>query len=340
MKGKCLTVAVLAMAAVAVADDDGSKVLHATGPAKVKTDVSALPVACDAKVTVAGEAESLLPRGRTFTLVWHDEFNGSTLDLTKWNYRTNFWGIRFKAFAGPEDNAVVLKDGRAHLRIVRRADGEFCSPQLQTGELMWDFPPMKQPKGFWWLPKREPAKFVHRYGYYECRCRLQRKPGWWSAFWMQTETQGCTLDAARSGIEHDIMESFYPGEVSRHMFHYDGYGDNYRNFSIPREANAKGAKDKGDLRISTDEFHTFGLLWEPDGYSVYIDGRQHGEKSDPKRGEAVSACPQFILISTECQWYRQNRMTGRAVVELEDAWKANDDFVVDYVRVYDIEGVQ
>ena len=25
-------------------------------------------------------------------------------------------------------------------------------------------------------------KFMHRYGYYECRCRLQQKAGWWSAF--------------------------------------------------------------------------------------------------------------------------------------------------------------
>jgi hypothetical protein len=30
-------------------------------------------------------------------------------------------------------------------------------------------------------------------------------------------------------------------------------------------------------------------------------------------------------------------MTGSAVPELEDVVKNNDDFVVDYVRVYDIE---
>ena len=31
---------------------------------------------------------------------------------------------------------------------------------------------MDNPKSFWPLPKREKAKFTHRYGYYECRCRL------------------------------------------------------------------------------------------------------------------------------------------------------------------------
>jgi len=35
-------------------------------------------------------------------------------------------------------------------------------------------------------------------------------------------------------------------------------------------------------------------------------------------------------------WYRQNRMTGKGVVELEAAAAAGDDFVVDFVRVYDI----
>ncbi|MBO6266827.1 MAG: hypothetical protein J6M06_01200, partial [Synergistaceae bacterium] len=44
------------------------------------------------------------------------------------------------------------------------------SPQLQTGELVWDVPHEENPKGFWPLPKREKAKFAHRYGYYECRC--------------------------------------------------------------------------------------------------------------------------------------------------------------------------
>jgi hypothetical protein len=50
----------------------------------------------------------------------------------------------------------------------------------------------------------------------------------------------------------------------------------------------------------------------------------------------VSHVPEFILISTEAKWYRQNMMTGKGVPELEDAVLANDDFVVDYVRVYDV----
>ena len=311
---------------------DGSKVLHAKETHGTMVKPESLPLRCTARETVKGEAPSLLPDGRDFSLVWNDEFNGSQLDASKWGYRTNFWGQRFSAFAGPEDGCVEVKDGKAHLKLKQRADGQFCSPQLQTGELLWDYSWDENRKGFWPIGKREPPKFVHRYGYYESRFRLQRRPGWWSAFWMQSETQGVCLDPARAGIEHDIMESFAPGCVGRHMFHMNGYGADYKGFCTPRPVPGQ----THTLNVSTDDFHTFGLLWEPDGYTVFVDGRQDGEKVGTGPGEAVSQTPEFILISTECQWYRQNRMTGTAVEELEESARLGDDFVVDYVRVYDL----
>ena len=281
---------------------------------------------------VKGAAASLLPAGRKFRLVWNDEFDGDRLDDSKWSYRTNFWGQRFRAFAAPEDGCVEVSGGTAKLKVKKLPNGQFISPQLQTGELMWDIPWDNDRKAFWPLPKRAPAKFLHRFGYYECRCRLQRMPGWWSAFWMQTETQGTCLDPARAGIEHDIMESFEPGDVSYHCFHMNGYGKDYKGFNAPPLSWGGGVHTKLDV----EEFHTFGLLWEPDGYTVYVDGLRHGPKVGTAEGECVSQVPEFILISTECKWYRQKRMTGEGVPELEAAAKANDSFEVDFVRVFDI----
>ena len=39
----------------------------------------------------------------------------------------------------------------------------------------------------------------------------------------------------------------------------------------------------------------------------------------------------------ESKWYRNDHMTGKGVPELEAVAKAGDEFLVDYVRVYDIE---
>ena len=311
------------------AENDGTQVLQAGKSAKGKVyqEIADLPVACREVKTVQGEEPSFLPEGRNFKLVWHDEFNGTSLDESKWGYRTNFWGRSAHWFATPADNAVEVKDGLIHLKLIKRPDGQFASPQLQTGELMWDVPHDPKAKGFWPLVKREKPKFVKKYGYFECRARLQQLPGWWSAFWMQTESQGVTLDPGISGIEHDIMESFDPDEVLPACFHYNGYGADYQGFRIPDVAK----NDNAMLKVDKTQFHTFGMLWTSEGYEIYVDGRLRG-----KNAKAVSHVPEFVLLTTEAKWYRNNRMTGKGVPELEATAKAGDEFVVDYVRVYDL----
>ena len=335
MRILCGTIlAALAIAALAAnADDETTKVLKTgAGGDYVCEQIASLPVACSEARTVEGREPSLLPDGKKFKLVWHDEFDGTRLDESKWSCRTNFWGRRAHWFAAPEDGCVEVADGKLHLKLKKLPDGQFVSPQLQTGELMWDIPPAPNPSGFWPLPKREKPKFVHKYGYYECRCRLQKMPGWWSAFWMQSEGIGTTLDPSASGIEHDIMESFDPGEVIVAAFHMNGYGPDYRGFHIPAAYDeAPKFEGKLNLAVDTESFHTFGMLWEPNGYSIYVDGRLRG-----RNRAAVSHVPEFVLLSTEAKWYRNNRMTGKPVPELDAAARAGDDFVVDYVRVYDI----
>jgi len=290
---------------------------------------------CRFAATVKGEPPSLLPAGKNFELVWHDEFNGAALDDSKWCYRTNFWGKRADWFALPEDNAVELKDGCARLKIVKRADGSFCSPQLQTGGLLWDdLKPASGPGVAWPFAPRQPPKFMHRYGYYECRAKLQSHAGWWTAFWMQAPANGATLDPRRSGVECDIFESFTPGEHIVHAFHYNGCGKEYKRFNAqraPYTPTPEGAFKLG-FPIATNEFHTVGMLWEPDGYTVFVDGKQSGHKVGAVGVEVVSQVEQFILLTTELKGYRQG--TGPDP-EVAGAFAAGDAFVVDFVRVYD-----
>lgn len=291
------------------------------------------PSLCKEVVTVEGESPSLLPADKKFKLVWNDEFNGNALDESKWCYRTTFWMRKAHWFAEPEDGAVEIKDGKAYLKIVKRADGQYVTPQLQTGHLIWDYI-HDNDKGFWPIKKVEEAKFTHRYGYYECRCRTQQLPGWWSAFWMQTESQGTSLDPAHSGIEHDIMECFRPGEIIPSCFHYGGYGANHVQFCCPPYV--EGNKLAPSTIVDKAEFHVFGMLWEADGYTLYLDGEPRGAKIGTNGKERVSQIPEFILITTEGQAFRANNCTGTATPELEKAYEAGDAFIVDYVRVYDV----
>ena len=275
---------------------------------------------------VENHASSLLPDGKEWELVWHDEFDGTELDMSKWDYRLNMMGKRHRTW----DTDGVKLDGNSNAVFsIYEKDGEICSSQLQTGYNFMDAPHTEEAlfgggggeNGLVWpIGKLQKHKFLHRYGYYECRCKLQKMHGWWSAFWMQSPVIGSSLDPGFSGIENDIMESFEPGKIIKHCNHYNGYG-------VDHLCDAAGE----GMDITLDEYHTFGMLWTPEGYTFYVDGKQDGETITG----SVSHIPQFILISTEVNGYRS--ATHAATDEAREAAKAGDVFVVDYVRVFDIK---
>jgi beta-glucanase (GH16 family) len=116
----------------------------------------------------------------------------------------------------------------------------------------------------WPIGKLKENKYTHRYGYYECRCRLQQQKGWWSAFWLQSPIIGASLDPKKSGSEVDIMESFKPGVITSHNVFTGGYGLDMQRIKV------------GGLSLDEKDFHTFGVLWLPDKYVFYVDGKEDG----------------------------------------------------------------
>lgn len=264
--------------------------------------------------SVHAHEPSLLPAGK-WNLVWSDEFDGDTLDSTKWDYRLSMMGRHHEAWT---DRGVTVKDGCAVFALMLE-NGIPVSSQLQTGYNFMDEPVVPTTFGRdhlqWNIGKLHENKFTHRYGYYECRCRLQQKPGWWSAFWVQSPIIGASLDSGVTGTEIDIMESFKPGEIKAHNAFTGGYG-----------LDMKRAFVGGKNGVDTETFHRFGLLWDETGYTFYIDGVEDGHIV-----EHVSHVPEFILISTEPRGYRfaDHKPT-------EEAYAAvGDTFLVDYVRVFD-----
>lgn len=269
---------------------------------------------------VAGHEPSLLPEGKQWNLVWSDEFDGTELDTSKWDFRLNFWGRRFQTYT---DQGVEL-DGNSNVKIhLIEKDGQYYSAQLQTGANSFDKPkgtqtnPWKQ-NDIWPLGDIDKPKFMHRYGYYEVRCKFQQQPGWWSAFWLQSPSIGTTYDPTYSGIEVDIMENFKRnGEVTSGNY-FGGYGNQNHSYAriryIPEE--------------TPDGFHRFGVDWDENGYTFYCDGKQ-----TTKTTEYVSKVEQFILLTTECQGYRDSH--GKQPSDELKSAVLPDCFTVDYVRVFD-----
>jgi beta-glucanase (GH16 family) len=299
---------------------------------------------------VKDHADSFLPEGKTWKLVWQDEFDGTELDRSKWGFRLNFWGQRFKTYT---EEGVEL-DGQSHLKLhlIKKGD-DYYSPHLQTGSLTYDIP--KDSPRFWPFGKMETPRFMHRYGYYEIRCKLPKNPGWHAAFWLQAPGIGSHPDARFAGVECDVMENYRQhteGKIIGGNI-WGGYGKD-----------CHGSRHfQWDYQETADGWHYYGVDWSPAGYYFYADGRLIGRVLPPERAaEAnmmfaegskrwlnegstsigpVSEVEQFILVSTECHGYRGGGFTapaghpfGTPAPILSQA-VLPDWFEVDHVRVFD-----
>lgn len=258
---------------------------------------------------------SILPDGE-WKLVFADEFDGEELDRTVWDYRLSMMGKRHPAWT---DRGVHLDGESNAVFTLLKEDGRPVSSQLQTGYNFMDEPVVSTTFGNdhlqWNIGKLKRSPFTHKYGYWECRCRLQQKEGWWSAFWIQSPIIGASLDPAEAGVEIDVMESFHPGNIVAHNAFCGGYGLDMQRLKVG-----------GNVDLDVTEFHRFGVLWDESGYTFYIDGVEDG-----KIEGNISHRPEFILISTEVRGYRNADHTP-----LPEAYEAiGDTFLVDYVRVFD-----
>ena len=222
--------------------------------------------------------------GKQWKLVWHDEFDGSTLDESKWETppdgrRRDAWWMR---------EAVSL-DGKGHLviRTFKKGDRyiDGCA--------------------------RTRGRFEHAFGYYVARVKLQKQPGHWSAFWLYNTSEGKIGNQGRDGSEIDIMEKPWLDDRVNHAIHWDGYGKEHRSAGkVSRVPNLMQG------------FHDYSLLWTPTEYVFYIDGK---ETWRTKAG-GVCQVPLYIKLSDE---------VGDWAGDIKKV-QLPDEFLVDYVRVYDL----
>lgn len=151
---------------------------------KVNAPIALVVVFWAAQVALAQhQAKDALPsapEGQTWKLAWHDEFEGASLDESKWETppdapRKGGWWMR---------KAVSL-DGKGHLVISTLKEGDrYIDGCVRTR-----------------------GRFEHSFGYYVARIQLQKQPGHWSAFWMMCNGVGKVGDEGRDGTEIEVSLS-------------------------------------------------------------------------------------------------------------------------------------
>lgn len=212
---------------------------------------------------VDGHEPSLLPEGKKWEYVWGDEFDGDTLDMSKWSFRLNFWGRRFLPYT---DQGVEL-DGNSNVKIhLIEKDGQYMSAQLQTGANSFDAPaPVYETETnvcgdnfFWKIGDIEKPKFSTVTAIMRCAVNYSSSRGWWSAFWLQSPSIGMSYDPDYSGVEVDVMENFTrDGEVTSGNI-FGGYGTNLQHEArVPLSCQGHGGRlppvrrrlERGGVRV-------------------------------------------------------------------------------------------
>jgi len=262
----------------------------------------ALAVAALAFGSGAGQAQTSaqaqpVPVPAGWAIDWHDEFDGTALDRSKWvpepggsgngNNEQQFYTER------PEN--LRVEGGLLVIEARREAWGgkEFTSARIKTAGLQ-----------------------ERTYGRYEARIRIPRGQGIWPAFWM-LGADIKTVGWPRCG-EIDIMENIgkEPGLVHGTL-HGPGYSGEH----------AFGAPSKRESGAYADGFHVYAVEWEPQRIRWYRDGvLYHTATPAMVKGEWVFEHPFYVILNLAVGGYWPGYPDATTVLPQR--------MLVDWVRVY------
>ena len=279
--------------------------------------------------TTAPTAAPPAPAG--YHLVWHDEFDGTTLDRTRWAFDT---GVGFTVPGPPGRPPAVVRGwgndelecytdrpanvyaagGALHLRAIeeRRDGAAYTSGRIRTGG------------------PGVPPLFAHRYGRFEFRAELPTGQGYWPALWLLP--QGPAYGTWAASGEIDVMESRggLIGEVQG-TIHYGGTwpanvwsGQRYR---LPRGGTV------ADWHVYAVDWSPGRLVWSVDGVVTerrdYWWSRTTGHAA-ANPWPAPFDRPFYVVMNLA--------VGGQFGGNPDQSTRFPQEMLVDYVRVYDRDG--
>jgi len=245
------------------------------------------------------------------TVLWSDEFNGSRLDASKWQYDTSrnkegWYNKELQYYAA--NRLENLRVGGGNLTIELRKDPQEIRK----------FPD-------WGKQKYSSAKIVtqgkaaFQYGFFEARAKLPCTRGSWPAFWMMPIGN----EQWPQGGEIDILEHIgaQPGVVHANL-HTGKYNHTKQN--------GRGAQKP--LPTSCSDFHRYQLSWTEDEILIGVDDRAYMRvrNSEPgDRGAWPFDKPFYLILNLAMggDWAGSKGIDDASLPQ---------KFEVDYVRVWEM----
>ena len=270
-------------------------------------------------------------------LVWNDEFEGDSVDLTKWDFEIGNgffdyknhvwipgWGNEELQYYTREPENVSVKDGLLTSRAVKESLHEcgYTSARLKTR-------------------KRDgTVLFSKLYGRVEFRAKVPWGKGLWPALWMLPVDDKYGGWAASGEI--DLMEIV--GEKPHEVLNSIHFGSVYPKRSLDTHVH------KLPSGSMVSDWHVYTVEWEPGEIRFYVDNVHTSTQSfwwscsKTKNGAGVEAKKDADLNAWPAPFDQAFYLIMNVAVGGNFPGAPNPEtqfpaeLVVDYVRVYDKVG--
>ena len=172
-------------------------------------------------------------------LTWSDEFDGPTIDGSKWR-REEAALVKNNEQQYYDADNVYIQNGMAVIKAERRAQGgrPYTSGLFESVN-----------------------RFSQAFGRFEARMKLPKTQGMWPAFWMLRQAGGWPP-------EIDIMELL--GHEPNKVYMTNHWG------TWPNVASQGSSYIETVLPDYASDFHTFAVEWWPNRLEFYVDGVRRG----------------------------------------------------------------
>lgn len=192
---------------------------------------------------------------KNWTMVWNDEFSGTTLDSSKWNNNgaTGAGGYGNQELQNYQMNYCEVKDGSLVIK-----------PQFQ-----WNTATKKPVSGSYYSTKLwTRGQYSLKYGKIEFRAKMPKGKGTWAAGWMLGENFTWPTCGEIDVFEttFDVLKQTIP--QSLHCPKFNGM------------ATSSGNKHwDTTVTDATSAYHTYGVIWTDKDITFTIDGKVTGTYS-------------------------------------------------------------
>ncbi len=246
--------------------------------------------------------------GTEWVLAWSDEFDGSSLDTSKWIYDFGDWGW-----------------GNNELQYY--TDSRTENTRIEDGVLVIEA--RKDDVGAKWTSARltTRGKQSFLYGKIEFKARVPSGKGNWTAGWTLGAAYVDEIDWPYCG-EIDIMES-----VGYEVNDETGDGIAHCSMHTPAYYFKKETQitSKTEVENISGEFHTYAVEWTPEEIRGYVDDKHYYTYAENANElEWPFDQPQNIILNLAMGG-------GWGGAQGMDETLTSQKLEIDYVRVYELK---